>query len=410
VVDSPDTSSSGSDSDHDPGGPPPPGVDVSVPHPARVRNFWLGGRDYFTADRAAGLQLAREYPHLPWMARTERAFLVRATRFLAGPAKIRQFLDIGSGLPAGGNTHEVAQRIVPDTGIVYVDNDPVVLAHAKALLDRAESGYDRSGYDGSGYDGSGYDGSGYDGSGYDGSGYDGSGYDGSGYGGAGAGGAGAGAGSGGAGGAGFGSAALGGAGAVLGEAAVSRGHVNGPGPVSYIDADLRDIAAVLNGAASTLDFRRPVALIMLGILGHIADYGVARSIVSQLLAAIPAGSYLAIADGVSTDDAINRAQLRFNSRTDAIYDSHNDAYSLRRPDEFASFFDGLDLVEPGVVACAKWKPDRESADDHRVPMHCGIARTLTDPSRNKQPRYAQITQRITARTHDQRMSSTRLTP
>jgi len=327
VADSPDPASPDSSPDRDPGGPPPSGVDVSVPHPARVRNFWLGGRDHFKADRVTGVQLAREYPHLPELARAERAFLVRAMRFLAGPARIRQFLDVGSGLPAGGNTHEIAQRIVPDTGIVYVDNDPVVLAHAKALLDREGAPLDAS-TGGAGYGGAGY-----------------------------------------------GGAVLGGAGAVLGEAAVTGGHVNGPGPVSYIDADLRDVRAVLNGAASTLDFRRPVALIMLGVLGHLTDYGAARSIISQLLAALPPGSYLALADGVSTDDAINRAQLRFNSHADTIYDSYADTYYLRRPDEFASFFDGLDLVEPGIVPCAKWKPDRASAAERRAPVHCGVART-----------------------------------
>jgi hypothetical protein len=337
VADSPDPASPATSSpdtspeDRDPGGPPPPGVDASVPHPARVRNFWLGGQDYFKADRAAGLQLASEYPHLPELARAERAFLVRAIRFLAGPARIRQFLDIGSGLPSGGNTHEIAQRVVPDTGIVYVDNDPGVLAHAKALLDRADAPMGGPGYRGGG----------------------------PGY---------------------RGGAVLGGAGAVLGEAAVTGGHVNGPGPVSYIDADLRDVRAVLNGAAATLDFRRPIALMMLGILGQLPDYGAARSIISQLLAALPEGSYLAIADGVSTDDAINRAQLRFNSQSDTIYDSPADTYYLRRPDEFATFFDGLDLVEPGVVPCAKWKPDRASAAEEGVPVHCGVARTLISPS------------------------------
>ena len=321
MADSPDASSP----DRDPGGSPPPGVDVSVPHPARVRNFWLGGHDFFKADRIAGEQLAQEYPHLPEMARTERAFLVRAMRFLAGPARIRQFLDIGSGLPGGGNTHEIAQRIVPDTGIVYVDNDPGVLAHAKALLGQAGDVMSAGPAFGSSA---------------------------------------------------LGGAVLGGAGAVLGEAAATGGgQVNGPGPVSYIDADLRDVTAVLNGAAATLDFGRPVALIMLGVLGHLTDYGSARSIISQLLSALPPGSYLAIADGVSTDDTVNRAQLRYNSRADAIYDSHADAYSLRRPDEFASFFDGLDLVEPGVVACAKWKPDRAAAGEQGVPAHCGVART-----------------------------------
>ena len=107
---------------------------MSTAHPARVWNYWLGGRDYFAADRAAGEELSREFPHLAQTARAERAFLVRAVRFLAGPAGIRQFLDVGAGLPAGGNTHEIAQRIAPDTGIVYADNDPAVLVHARTLL------------------------------------------------------------------------------------------------------------------------------------------------------------------------------------------------------------------------------------------------------------------------------------
>src|SRR6266704_5260252 len=117
-----------------PWGPPPAGLDVSTPHPARVWNYWLGGRDFFAADKAAGEEIGQEFPHLAEMARAERAFLVRAVRFLAGPAKIRQYLDIGAGLPAGGNTHEIAQRIAPDTGIVYADNNPAVILHAKALL------------------------------------------------------------------------------------------------------------------------------------------------------------------------------------------------------------------------------------------------------------------------------------
>ena len=121
----------------EPWGPPPAGLDVSAPHPARVWNYWLGGRDFFAADKAAGEEIGQEFPHLAEMARSERAFLVRAVRFLAGPAKIRQYLDIGAGLPAGGNTHEIAQRIAPDSKIVYADNDPAVLLHAKALLGKA---------------------------------------------------------------------------------------------------------------------------------------------------------------------------------------------------------------------------------------------------------------------------------
>src|SRR5271165_6810639 len=206
----------------EPWGQPPAGLDVSMPHPARVWNYWLGGRDFFAADKAAGEEIGREFPHLAQTARTERAFLVRAVRFLAGPARIRQFLDIGAGLPAGGNTHEIVQRIAPDTGIVYADNDPAVLVHARALLQNPMLASTPEGV------------------------------------------------------------------------------------VSYVDADLRDVTAVLAGTARTLDLGKPVALIMLGILGHLDDYGAARSITSQLMDALPTGSYLAVADGVAGSE-IGRA-------------------------------------------------------------------------------------------------------
>jgi hypothetical protein len=275
----------------DPGGTPPPGLDVNTAHPARVWNYWLGGRDYFAADRATGEQLNREFPHLAQTARAERAFLVRAVRFLAGPARIRQFLDIGAGLPAGGNTHEVAQRIAPEAGIVYADNDPAVLLHARALLQ-------------------------------------------------------------------------------------SPMLASTPeGVVSYVDADLRDVTAVLAGAARTLDLGRPVALIMLGILGHIDDYGAARSITSQLMDALPAGSYLAVADGVAGSGPVVEAQQRYN-------DVAAVPYHLRRPDQLASFFDGLDLVEPGVVPCPRWKPDasgaRGAAGAPGAPGAPGAAAALAD--------------------------------
>ena len=280
----------------EPWGPPPAGLDVSAPHPARVRNYWLGGRDFFAADKAAGEEIGREFPHLAETARAERAFLVRAVRFLAGPARIRQFLDVGSGLPAGGNTHEIAQRIVPDTRIVYADNDPAVILHAKALL---------------------------------------------------------------------GSPML---------------ASTPEGAVYYADADLRDVAAVLAAAAATLDLSRPVALIMLGILGHIDDYGAARSITSQLLDELAPGSYLVIADGVvpSTSGAasVASAQRRYDASARPRYGASAPApYLLRRPDELASFFDGLELTEPGVVPCSQWRPDGRDRDGTAtVAAYCGVAR------------------------------------
>ena len=280
----------------------------------------------------------QEFPHVTEIARAERAFLVRAVRFLAGPARMRQFLDIGAGLPAGGNTHEIAQRIAPDSGIVYADHDPVVLAHARALL-------------------------------------------------------------------------------------ASPMLASSPeGVVSYIQVDLRDVTAVLTRSAHTLDHGKPVALMMLGVLGYIDDHGSARSIVSQLMDALPSGSYLAIADGVAAEGGggyVESMQQRYNQAAPA-------AYRLQRPDELASFFDGLDLVEPGVVPCPQWKPDVRSASrDGGAP---GEARRLLrggqevvngppDPARsasvrlnNESPSWLAITQRFAVTTHDRRIISGAASP
>jgi hypothetical protein len=284
-----DAGEQGRDPQH-PGGPPPPGLDVSVPHPARVWNYWLGGRDYFAADRAAGEEIGSQFPHVAEIARAQRAFLVRAVRFLAGPARLRQFLDLGAGLPAGGNTHEIAQRIAPDSRVVYADNDPAVLRHAAALLgDPMPAG-------------------------------------------------------------------------------------SPWGAVRYIDADVRDVAAVLARAAATLDFARPAALIMLGILGHVEDYGAARSIASQLAGALAPGSYVAIADGVTTSEAVRAAQQRYNKTAPV-------PYQLRRPDELAGLFAGLDLIDPGVVPCPRWKPDGGAGGPgggggpgSEAAAYCGVAR------------------------------------
>ena len=278
----------------EPWGPPPAGLDVSAPHPARVRNYWLGGRDFFAADKAAAEEIGRDFPHLPETARAERAFLVRAVRFLAGPAKILQYLDVGAGLPAGGNTHEIAQRIAPESKIVYADNDPAVLLQAKALL---------------------------------------------------------------------------------GNPMLAS---TPDGTVCYTDADLRDVAAVLAAAGSALRLSRPVALIMLGILGHVDDYGAARSITSQLVDALPAGSYLVIADVLAANPGITGAQRRYDASARPRYGtSAPTPYVLRRPDELTSFFDGLDLIEPGVVPCLQWRPDGRGPDgdsEDAAAAYCGVAR------------------------------------
>ena len=240
----------------------PPEIDTTVPHSARIWNYWLGGKDNYPVDRGAGDQYREVFPGIVDIARASRGFLTRAVRFLAGEAQVRQFLDIGTGLPTADNTHEVAQRVAPECRVVYVDNDPLVLTHARALLTSAPQGV-----------------------------------------------------------------------------------------TSYIDADLRDPDKILQEAARTLDFTQPIALMLMGIVGHIGDYDEARSIVKRLLDALPSGSYLALNDGTNViSTAFAEAQEGYN-RSGAV------PYHLRSPEQIAGFFDGLELVEPGVVSCPRWRPD-----------------------------------------------------
>jgi hypothetical protein len=266
------------------GGPAPEGsastagtaIDTTVPHSARIWNYWLGGKDNYAVDREAGDQYREIFPGIAVVARTSRAFLTRAVRYLAGEAGIRQFLDIGTGLPTADNTHQVAQRVAPESRIVYVDNDPLVLAHARALLTSSPEG-----------------------------------------------------------------------------------------ATEYLDADLRDPAAILDAAADLLDFKRPIALMLMGIMGHFTDEE-AYPIVSRLLAGLPSGSYFALYDGADTNEAFNEAQRGYN-------ESGAVPYYLRSPEQFARFFEGLELVEPGVVPVPHWRPDPDSAPVE-IYSYCGVGR------------------------------------
>ncbi|CAO5191365.1 O-methyltransferase involved in polyketide biosynthesis [Frankia sp. AiPs1] len=250
-------------------------VDTSVPHSARVWNYWLGGKDNFPADRELGDKVYEVYPDIVRVARAQREFLVRAVTYLAGEAGIRQFLDIGTGLPSADNTHEVAQRIAPESRTVYVDNDPLVLVHARALLTSAPGG-----------------------------------------------------------------------------------------ATAYVDADVRDPDAILAGAAEVLDFSQPVALVMFGIVGNVADNDEATSIVTRLREAVSPGSYLVLNDGTHGEDVDKAIEI-----TQA--DGH--PYNLRTPEQVASFFDGLELVEPGVVSTPFWRPPPATSPE---PLHIygGIGR------------------------------------
>jgi len=244
-------------------GQAPREINTSVPQSARIWNYWLGGKDYYPVDRAVGDQFCEIFPDIIPVARASRAFLARSVRYLAGEAGIRQFLDIGTGLPTADNTPEVAQRAAPESRIVYVDNDPLVLAHARALLTSTPQG-----------------------------------------------------------------------------------------ATAYIDADLRDPDTILREAAQTLDFTQPVALMLNGILGHITDDTEAYAIVRRLLDALPSDSYLALNDGTNVirGKEFDEAMQVWNQASKA-------PYCLRSPAQIARFFDGLELVEPGVVSCPRWRPE-----------------------------------------------------
>jgi hypothetical protein len=235
-------------------------VDTTVPHSARIWNYWLGGKDNFAVDRQVGDQVLEIFPDIGYLARSVRGFLVRVVTYLAGEAGIRQFLDIGTGLPTFQNTHEVAQAVAPESRVVYVDNDPLVLSHARALLTSAPEG-----------------------------------------------------------------------------------------ATDYIDADARDTARIVREAGRTLDFSKPVAITMLGVLGHVMDDDEAYAIVNHLIAATAAGSYFAITDPTHSEsmDALLRHWNQFGEPK----------MTARSPEQLARFLNGLELVEPGMVPVSQWRPD-----------------------------------------------------
>jgi hypothetical protein len=255
-----------------------PRIDTSRAHPARIYDSWLGGKDNFAADReAAGLAL-QAYPELAQAIRSNRAFLGRAVHFLVGTG-IRQFLDIGTGLPAGDNTHEVAQREAPESRIVYVDNDPIVLRHAQALLTSTPEG-----------------------------------------------------------------------------------------TCDYLQADLRDPKAIVAQAAPALDLGQPVALMLLAVLQFVLDEQDPYGLVSELVAALPSGSYLVISHPTDDFNPNKGESMR-------VYNERSvEQAVVRGQAETARFFDGLDLLEPGVVPVAKWRPDSDQTAAKPSSMWCGVAR------------------------------------
>ncbi|HYB87320.1 MAG TPA: SAM-dependent methyltransferase [Streptosporangiaceae bacterium] len=254
------------------------GFDTSVAHSARVHDYWLGGKDNYAADRAAGDAVKAAFPGIVMSVRANRAFLARVVRFLAGEAGIRQFLDIGTGIPAANNTHEVAQSAATDCRVVYVDYDPVVLAHARALLTSSPAG-----------------------------------------------------------------------------------------ATDYIDADLRDVGKITARAAQTLDFSRPVAVMLIAVMHLIGDQDDPYGIIRKLMAAVPAGSYLVLSQVASDIQAEQMAEAakRYNRLA-------HETQAHRSHDEVARFFDGLELVEPGLVPVQQWRPRSEAEARARSAMWGGV--------------------------------------
>ena len=258
-----------------------PKIDTTIAHTARIWNYWLGGKDNYPVDREVGDQIRRLHPAISDYARADRAFLVRAVRYLAGEAGIRQFLDIGTGLPTAPNTHQVAQAVAPESRVVYTDNDPLVLAHARALLTSSPEG-----------------------------------------------------------------------------------------ATAYLDTDLHDPGTILTQAAQTLDFTRPVALTLLGVVIFINDDHDAYSIVRRLVDAVPSGSYLVLSHTITSpamadmDDAV------------AFWNEHGTPkLTQRTPEQIGRFFDGLELLEPGVVSCSRWRPEATPfGEPAEVAMYGGVAR------------------------------------
>jgi hypothetical protein len=259
-----------------------PVLDPSVAHPARVYDYWLGGKDNFAADRSAAEAIIAVRPAIVRDIRANRDFMRRAVAYLAAEG-VRQFLDIGTGIPTQPNLHEVVQDIAPDTRIVYADNDPVVLAHARALL------------------------------------------------------------------------------------------VSTPeGETSYVQADLRDPGMILQEAARTLDFAQPAAVTLVSVLQLIRDEEDPNGIVARLMSTVAPGSYLVLTHPASDihGELVAESARRYN-------ESVITPVTLRTFDQVSRFFDGLELVDPGIVQCHRWRPRLGvSVDEYEVAGWGAVGRKL----------------------------------
>ncbi|QCX81508.1 S-adenosyl methyltransferase [Streptomyces sp. YIM 121038] len=259
-------------------------IDTASAHSARIYDYILGGKDYYPADKEAGDVMAQEWPALPIHMRANRDFMDRAVTYLAREAGIRQFLDIGTGIPTSPNLHEIAQSVAPASRVVYVDNDPIVLTLSQGLLASTTEGM-----------------------------------------------------------------------------------------TSYIEADMLDPDTILNAPElrETLDLGEPVALTIIAIVHFLLDEHDATGIVKRLLEPLPSGSYLAMSVGTAdfAPEDVARVAREYAARGLPM--------RLRTRAEAGRFFEGLDLVEPGIVQVHKWRPDGtegEMIKDEDIAMYGAVAR------------------------------------
>ena len=262
--------------------------DTSVAHPARIYAYWIGGKDHYEADRKAAEEVIRLRPQVVASARANRAFLARVVRYLAGGCGIRQFVDVGTDLPAPDSPHQVAQRVDPSCRIVYVDNDPMVLTHARALLTSTPQG-----------------------------------------------------------------------------------------ACGYVDADLHEPETIVAQAAQTVDFARPVAILLLAVLHFITDDAGPAEIVARLASALAPGSYLAISHltGDFAPDQVAAATAAYNTQCAVPVIARTHA-------QITGLVGGLPLLAPGVVPIGEWRPEVGDPFGQPADLHAGLARI---PQRRAHP-------------------------
>ncbi|MFE9390813.1 SAM-dependent methyltransferase [Streptomyces sp. NPDC006784] len=266
----------------------PPGIDTTKPHSARMYDYYLGGKTHYEVDVQAAEAVIATVPFAGAMARANRDFMIRATRWLASEAGVRQFLDIGSGIPTEPNLHQVAQSVAPEARVVYTDSDPIVLQYAQALL-----------------------------------------------------------------------------------------HSTPEGRTTYLQADAAKPESIADSDElhATLDLSSPVALSVNALFHFVPDEWGPYEILTGLLDRLPSGSYLCLSH--ATADIDDPALAALGREVEEIYAKGGTALRLRDRSEVGRFFEGLELVEPGIVMAHDWRPEpgrTEELEEGQPSMLAGLAR------------------------------------